>query len=288
MQIKDPQAVCNTPHGLHMVWAHRHENPPPHADYGRWNRSRITAMRTPIQRKEAWEHIWHWFMTMIRCWWAGGGSPLPQQQSFVHCPCLWASPSGRLFSPTATPEAGIGEQGHGSFSVFTSTSCCCRLWIPATVLGSDGHSQYFLLFVQCFQKKKKKQLSRLSIYLLPSSFLYKIHNYRPRAAIILTLQGNQGGLEKVKFKLPLCLTTLHFTLMWRPLEWYVRASPPRAPLSLCSLGLQLEDGQWGYTPDLLPHLRPFSPPPHHPPVLRSGLSCLFSSLDEALRSVLSG
>ena len=75
MQIKDHQAMCNPLHGLHMVWAHRHENPPPHADYGRWNRSRITAMRTPIQRKEAWQHIWHWFMTTIRCWWAGGGSP---------------------------------------------------------------------------------------------------------------------------------------------------------------------------------------------------------------------
>ena len=59
--------------------------------------------------------------------------------------------------------------------------------------------------------KKKKKLSRLSIYLLLISFLYKIHNYRP-AAIILTLQGNQGGLEKVKFKLALCLTTLQFTL----------------------------------------------------------------------------
>ena len=36
---------------------------------------------------------------------------LPWQWSFVHCPCPWAFPSGRLLSPTATPETGIGEQG---------------------------------------------------------------------------------------------------------------------------------------------------------------------------------
>lgn len=129
--------------------------------------------------------------------------------SIVHVSGLFLL--GGSYPPWLPLKQALVRGAPGSFRVFTSTSCCCRLWIPAIVLGSNGHSQYFLLFVQCFQKKKKK-LSRLSIYLLLISFLYKIHNYRP-AAIILTLQGNQEGLEKVKFKLALCLTTLQFTLM---------------------------------------------------------------------------
>lgn len=147
--------MCNPFHGLHMVWAHRNENTPPHAYYGRWNRSRITAVRAPIQRKEAWEHIWHWFLTTIRYSWAGGGSPAYPSSgalSIVHVPGLFLL--GGSYTPRLHLKQALVSGAPGSFRVFTSTSCCCRLWIPVIVLGNNGHSQYFLLFVQCIKKKK--------------------------------------------------------------------------------------------------------------------------------------
>ena len=131
-------------------------------------------MRAPIQREDAWGHIWHWFLTMIRFSWAGGGSPAYPGSgvlSIVHVPGLFLL--GGSSPPRLHLKQALVSRVPGSFRVFTSTSCCCRLWIPGIVLGNNGHSQNFILFVQIIKKKKKKKkLSRLSIYLLLISFLY--------------------------------------------------------------------------------------------------------------------
>ena len=53
----------------------------------------------------------------------------------------------------ATPETGIGERGPWELQSVHLYLLLLQIMDPSDCIRNNGHSQYFLLFVQCFKKK---------------------------------------------------------------------------------------------------------------------------------------